>query len=77
MTAAELKPLHIYIHALTSPPHDCLLCVLLPDTLLPMLTVEEMLLYTAELKRPWREPLCEKRDDVNMVLDRLALASCR
>jgi ABC-type multidrug transport system ATPase subunit len=48
-----------------------------PDTLLPMLTVEEMLLYTADLKRPWRQPLCEKRGDVEKLLDRLALTSCR
>lgn len=54
-----------------------MLLALFPDTLLPMLTVEEMLLYTADLKRPWRQPLCEKRDDVEKLLDRLALTSCR
>ena len=47
------------------------------DTLLPVLTVEEMLLYTAELKRPMSEPLASKKTAVERVLDALALTACR
>jgi ABC-type uncharacterized transport system YnjBCD ATPase subunit len=47
------------------------------DTLLPVLTVEEMLLYTAELKRPMSEPLDDKRAAVEELLDALALTPCR
>jgi hypothetical protein len=38
------------------------------DTLLPMLTVEEMLLYTAELKRPLAESRTTKRAAVEVRL---------
>lgn len=47
------------------------------DTLLPILTVEEMLLYTAELKRPRQIPLSEKQAAVEELLDKLALKPCR
>ena len=47
------------------------------DTLLPILTVEEMLLYTAELKRPMSESFDTKKKVVEGVLDSLALTSCR
>jgi energy-coupling factor transporter ATP-binding protein EcfA2 len=47
------------------------------DTLLGILTVEEMLLYTAELKRPMSEPLASKRAAVEEVLSALALTPCR
>ncbi len=43
------------------------------DTLVDSLTVYEMLLYTALLKRPREEPLSEKREEVEKVLKRLAL----
>jgi ABC-type lipoprotein export system ATPase subunit len=46
------------------------------DTLLPVLTPREMLLYTAELKRPVSEPRAAKREAVEAVLDKLALRSC-
>jgi hypothetical protein len=36
------------------------------DTLLPILTVEEMLMYTAELKRPLKEPTAIKRAAVEV-----------
>lgn len=47
------------------------------DTLLPILTVEEMLLYTAELKRPHSVPLAEKQAAVEQLLDKLGLQACR
>jgi ABC-type multidrug transport system ATPase subunit len=47
------------------------------DTLLPILTVEEMLLYTAELKRPLSEPFAAKKAVVESVIGSLGLASCR
>eukprot|EP00882_Tetradesmus_deserticola_P013904 GHRQ01014769.1.p1 GENE.GHRQ01014769.1~~GHRQ01014769.1.p1 ORF type:complete len:358 (+),score=157.31 GHRQ01014769.1:271-1344(+) len=47
------------------------------DTLLPILTVEEMLLYTAELKRPRTEPLADKKAAVAQLLEKLALTPCR
>ena len=46
------------------------------DTLLPELTVREMLLYTAELKCPRAEPLPDKRARVERLLDTLALGGC-
>ncbi|GLC74614.1 hypothetical protein PLESTF_001535200 [Pleodorina starrii] len=46
------------------------------DTLLPILTVREMLLYTAELKRPVSEPLVAKTRAVDSLLGRLALSRC-
>lgn len=47
------------------------------DTLVDNLTVYEMLLYTAELKRPMSEPLASKRGAVDVLLQRLALEKCR
>jgi hypothetical protein len=47
------------------------------DTLLPILTVEEMMLYTAELKRPRSEPLAAKKAAVAQLLEKLALTTCR
>jgi len=47
------------------------------DTLLSMLTVEEMLLYTAELKRSMKEPISSKKQVVDEVIHQLALESCR
>ena len=52
------------------------LCTLL-DTLLGILTVYEMLLYTAELKRSIREPLSSKKAAVEDLMDKLALQGCR
>ncbi|GLC42438.1 hypothetical protein PLESTF_000812600 [Pleodorina starrii] len=47
------------------------------DTLVDTLTVYEMLLYTAELKRPLSEPLASKREAVEALISRLALEKCR
>jgi ABC-type multidrug transport system ATPase subunit len=47
------------------------------DTLIPTLTVSEMLMYTAELKRSISEPLQSKREAVDELLQKLALESCR
>ncbi len=47
------------------------------DTLIPTLTVGEMLLYTAELKRSISEPLSSKQEAVDELLKRLALESCK
>lgn len=47
------------------------------DTLLDILTVEEMLLYTAELKRPTSEPLESKKAAVEELLHKLGLDVCR
>ncbi|GMH35776.1 hypothetical protein BSKO_03644 [Bryopsis sp. KO-2023] len=47
------------------------------DTLLDILTVYEMLMYTAELKRPVSEPIATKREEVNKLLDKLALDTAR
>ena len=47
------------------------------DTLLDNLTVEEMLIYTAEMKNPVRESLATKKAKVALVLEQLALTSCR
>ena len=47
------------------------------DTLLDNLTVEEMLMYTAEMKNPVREALATKKAKVALVLEQLALTSCR
>ncbi len=46
------------------------------DTLLPELTVREMLLYTAELKCEMSEPLSKKRARVDQLLELLALQGC-
>ncbi|GLI69464.1 hypothetical protein VaNZ11_014081 [Volvox africanus] len=46
------------------------------DTLLPILTVREMLLYTAELKRQLSEPLESKKAEVDKLLTQLCLAGC-
>ncbi len=47
------------------------------DTLLDNLTVEEMLMYTAELKCPLSESLASKREKVASIIDQLALGGCR
>ncbi len=47
------------------------------DTLLDTLTVYEMLLYTAQLKRPFSEATAQKRDAVERVIERLSLSDCR
>uniref|UniRef100_A0A7S3VU76 ABC transporter domain-containing protein n=1 Tax=Dunaliella tertiolecta TaxID=3047 RepID=A0A7S3VU76_DUNTE len=47
------------------------------DTLIGILTVKEMLLYTAEMKRPVSEPYASKAAAVDDVLDKLALDSCK
>eukprot|EP00955_Chlamydomonas_euryale_P039691 351487-Chlamydomonas_euryale.AAC.1 len=47
------------------------------DTLLGILTVEEMLMYTAELKRSMKEPLSSKKQAVDEIINKLALDSCR
>jgi hypothetical protein len=46
------------------------------DTLLPMLTVYEMLLYTAELKLPLKVPLKAKRERVLQIVQVTDLSSC-
>lgn len=46
------------------------------DTLLPELTVREMLLYTAELKCARSEPLAKKSARVEQLLEVLALQNC-
>lgn len=43
------------------------------DTLLGTLTVEEMLMYTAELKCPMSEPRAEKAERVQKLLMELGL----
>ncbi|KAL4543234.1 hypothetical protein Ndes2526B_g03891 [Nannochloris sp. 'desiccata'] len=47
------------------------------DTLLDILTVEEMMRYTADLKRPMSEPVAEKSAAVEEILELLALKTCR
>jgi hypothetical protein len=47
------------------------------DTLLGSLTVQEMLMYTAELKRPVAESRQEKQAAVEELLDVLGLVGCR
>lgn len=51
--------------------------MMIADTLLPILTVEEMLLYTAELKQPRSIPLADKQAAVEELLDKLGLQPCR
>ncbi|PNH11015.1 ABC transporter G family member 2 [Tetrabaena socialis] len=46
------------------------------DTLLPILTVREMLRYTSELKRPLSEPLASKQAAVEALISGLGLARC-
>lgn len=46
------------------------------DTLLPMLTPSEMLLYTAELKHPRSLPSAEKRRRVAQLIEQLGLGRC-
>lgn len=46
------------------------------DTLIPNLTVREMLTYTAELKRPMREALADKRAAVEEAIALLRLKGC-
>ena len=47
------------------------------DTLIAMLTVEEMLMYTAELKRSMKESLECKKQAVAELLEKLALGHCK
>ncbi|CAL5220625.1 g2668 [Coccomyxa viridis] len=47
------------------------------DTLLDNLTVEEMLMYTAEMKNPVRDSLASKKAKVALVMEQLALTSCK
>ena len=47
------------------------------DTLVDVLTVEEMLMYTAELKRPLRESTKSKKQAVDALIEDLNLAGCR
>lgn len=47
------------------------------DQLLGNLTVREMLLYTAEMKRSRHEPLEDKKKDVGQLLEKLALVPCQ
>lgn len=42
-----------------------------------VLKVSEMLLYTAEMCRPRKEPMASKRAAVEEIIDVLALGSCR
>ena len=47
------------------------------DTLLDILTVEEMLMYTADLKRPINQSREQKQAAVEELIDLLALEGCR
>eukprot|EP00884_Botryococcus_braunii_P007530 jgi/Botrbrau1/16779/Bobra.150_2s0014.1 len=47
------------------------------DTLVGILTVREMLLYTAELKRNLKEPFASKQAAVNHLLEKLSLEDCQ
>lgn len=47
------------------------------DTLLDILTVRDMLLYTAELKRPVSEPYAKKVEVVDRFIELLALDGCK
>jgi ATP-binding cassette, subfamily G (WHITE), member 2 len=47
------------------------------DTLLDILTVREMLLYTAELKRPVGESLGKKEEVVDHFVSKLGLERCK
>ncbi|KAL4431462.1 hypothetical protein ABPG75_006718 [Micractinium tetrahymenae] len=47
------------------------------DTLLGTLTVEEMLMYTADLKRPMHQSRQDKQAAVDELIDVLALEPCR
>jgi ATP-binding cassette, subfamily G (WHITE), member 2 len=47
------------------------------DTLLSILTVREMLLYTAELKRPVHESMTKKSAVVDSFIEKLGLQSCK
>lgn len=61
-----------------SPQWESLVSCWIPaDTLLDILTVEEMLMYTAELKRPMQQSRQVKKEAVEELIDRLALAPCR
>jgi hypothetical protein len=50
---------------------------LLTDTLVDTLSVEEMLLYTALLKRPMSESRESKQLEVDRLVLQLALQGCR
>ena len=52
-----------------------LLCA--ADTLLGNLTVYEQLLYTSELKNSQKESLARKKERVDIVIDQLAMESCK
>ncbi|GAB4821435.1 hypothetical protein N2152v2_008481 [Parachlorella kessleri] len=47
------------------------------ESLLDILTVQEMLMYTAQLKRPVHESTAEKEAAVNKLIQLLALTTCR
>jgi ATP-binding cassette, subfamily G (WHITE), member 2 len=47
------------------------------DTLLDILTVREMLLYTAEMKRDVSEPLSKKEQIVDHFVEKLGLSTCK
>ncbi|GAB4820601.1 hypothetical protein N2152v2_007647 [Parachlorella kessleri] len=47
------------------------------DTLLPALTVHDMLLYTVQLKHPRTEPLATKQKVVETLIERLNLEECQ
>ena len=47
------------------------------DTLVDVLTVEEMLMYTAELKRPVKEARASNKAAVDGLIDDLGLETCR
>lgn len=51
--------------------------VLVADTLIDNLTVQEMLLYTAELKLKATVPLEAKLRRVDTLIEQLALGVCR
>jgi ABC-type multidrug transport system ATPase subunit len=47
------------------------------DTLIGEFTVEQMLMYTAELKMPAATPYAEKQQRVNDIIENLRLSNCR
>jgi ABC-type multidrug transport system ATPase subunit len=47
------------------------------DTLVDALTVSEMLLYTAQLKRSIKEGFAAKKEAVEHLIKKLGLESCR
>ena len=67
---AQVKSAHMRSRRLT-------VMVAAADTLVDVLTVEEMLMYTAELKRPVKEQYSSKKAAVDALINDLGLETCR